>query len=84
MGQSLGPGVHNMAQRVAARLAAAASEGRYTEELQAMMATETDPAALMVLRHMQTDAAQKGPLHQSLRSVKDEFPGDVACVWCCF
>ena len=74
MGQSMGPDVQNMAHRVASRLAAAATEGRYAEELQAMMATETDPAALMVLRHMQADAPQQGPLHQSLRSVKDEFP----------
>ena len=83
MGQSMGPDVKNMAQRVASRLAVATAQGRYAEELQAMMATETDPAALMVLRHMQADAAQQGPLHQSLRSVKDKFPG-VACVWCCF
>ena len=63
-----------MAHRVASGLAAAAAEGRMAEELQAMMATETDPAALRVLRHMQADAAQQGPLHQLMRSVKDEFP----------
>ena len=63
-----------MAQRVASRLAVATAQGRYAEELQAMMATETDPAALMVLRHIQADAAQQGPVHQLIRSVKDEFP----------